>query len=91
MLVKILGGIDLIAAFSFLTFIFGFEPFLPLIIFSAGLLFLKSLFIFAGDILSFLDLFSSILLAISIFFLPPMFLLWATAFLLLGKGIVSFI
>jgi len=91
MLVKVLGGIDLISAFVFLMLIFGFDVHIRIILFCAGLLFFKSLFILGGDVLSGIDLFSSIMLIISIFFLPPMFLLWTSSFLLLAKGFVSFL
>ena len=91
MIVKVLGAIDLIAGFTFLIMIFGFEPFLPLILFSAGLLFMKGLFALTGDILSFLDLLSSFTLILSIFLGLPMFWLWTLAFLLFAKAMVSFV
>lgn len=91
-LVKILGAIDIIAAFIFLALIFGISPLFQLILFASGLLFLKAMFIFTGEIpLSIIDLSSSILLILSIFFTLPAILLWIPAFLLLAKGFVSFI
>ena len=51
---------------------------------------LLMIFIFGGDALSFVDLFSSILLFISLLFSLPIVLLWIPAFLLLAKGVVSF-
>lgn len=89
-LVKILGGIDLVAAFVFLMLIFGIQPFLPLLLFSSGLLFAKSFFIFSGDVLSLVDLVASIVLLISIFISLPAVILWFPAFLMLAKGFVSF-
>lgn len=90
-LVKILGAVDMVAAFAFMLMIFGFDPFLSLVLFSSGLLFFKGLFVLTGDVLSFIDLFSSFTLILGLFFSMPMFLLWTFAFLLLGKGLVSFI
>jgi len=91
MLVKILGAIDLVAAFVFLMLVFGLSPIVSLTLFCAGLLLLKGMFIFTGDVLSFLDLFSAVFLILSIFFSLPAVLLWIPAFLLLAKGFVSFI
>lgn len=91
MLVKILGAIDLASAFAFLMMIFGLNVFVPFILFCAGLLFLKGLFVLTGDVLSFIDFVASFTFILSIFFGLPIFLFWVFAFLLLGKGIVSFI
>jgi hypothetical protein len=89
--VKILGGIDLISSFTLLMLIFGIHPFTQLILFCSGLLFLKGLFVFTGDVLSIIDIITSPILIASIFFTLPAFLLWVPAFLLLAKGVVSFI
>ncbi len=91
MIVKVLGGIDVAAAIGFLFIIFGFDLFTPYLLACAGLLFLKGLFILTGNILSILDLFASLMLLLCIFFVPPLILLWIPAFLLLAKGLVSFI
>lgn len=91
MIVKVLGGIDLISAFILLMMIFGFDVHIRIVLFCAGLLFFKSLFILGGDVLSAIDLFSSTILVLSIFFTLPVFLLWTPAFLLLAKGFVSFL
>lgn len=91
MLVKILGAIDLISAFAFLLLIFGVHPFLQLMLFCSGLLFLKGLFVLTGDVLSVIDLLSSVLILLSLFLTLPSLFLWVPAFLLLAKGIVSFI
>ena len=77
-LVKILGGIDLIVAFTLLAIIFGATPPTTLLLFSAGLLLVKGLFIFTGDVLSLVDIFSSVILFISIFFTPFSILLWSS-------------
>jgi len=90
-LVKILGAIDLVAAFIFLSLIFGTNVMIQLLFFSAGLLFVKGLFALGGDVLSFLDLFSAMVLVVSIFWVPPSIFLWIPAFLLLAKGVVSFV
>jgi hypothetical protein len=91
MLVKILGAIDLASAIAFLMLIFGMNVFTQYLLFCAGLLFLKGLFVFTGDILSGVDIISSLFLILSIFFTLPAILLWIPAFLLLAKGVVSFI
>ncbi|MDP4039115.1 MAG: hypothetical protein Q8P57_00865 [Candidatus Pacearchaeota archaeon] len=90
MLVKILGIIDFVASILLLMMTFGLEPFIPLMLFSAGLLLLKGMFIFTGDVLSVIDLISGGVLIIAIFFSIPSFLLWTPAFLLMAKGFVSF-
>ncbi|MBI5804251.1 hypothetical protein HY450_03340 [Candidatus Pacearchaeota archaeon] len=90
-LVKILGGIDLGSAIVLLMITFGFGvPSLYLIFFSL-LLFVKSLFVFSKDLLSLLDFFASMTLLFEIFFAVPIFLVWSFSFLLLAKGIVSFL
>lgn len=91
MILKVLGGVDLTSALVFLMLIFGFDVYLQFLLFCAGLLFLKGMFVFTGDVLSVIDLFASAILLLSIFFSLPVFLLWAPAFLLLAKGFVSFI
>ena len=90
MIVKVLGVVDIIAALSFLMLIFGIHPFIQIILFSSGLLFMKGMFILTGDVLSVIDLFSSLMLILSIFFTLPAVLIWIPAFLLLAKGFVSF-
>lgn len=90
-LVKILGFIDFIAAIILLCMIFSLDLPLQLILFSGGLLFLKSLFILKGDFLSIVDLVASITLFISIFFSPWIFLLWALSLFLMSKSLASFL
>jgi|TARA_Y100000310_G_C20618942_1_gene782204 hypothetical protein len=91
MIIKILGFIDLSAAFAFLMLTFGMDVFFQFLLFCSGLLFMKGLFVFTGDILSGIDLVAAMLLIISIFFTLPSIILWIPAFLLLAKGFVSFI
>jgi hypothetical protein len=92
MLVKILGCIDLVASLTFLVIIFGVNPWIQLILFCAGLLLLKGLMIITGEIpLSIIDLFSCLMLILSIFVILPAVLLWIPAFLLMAKGVVSFL
>ncbi len=91
MLVKILGGIDLASAAAFLMLTFSMAVPSQYLFFCGGLLFLKSLFILGGDLLSFVDLFSSICLLLAIFFILPTIFLWTSAFLLLAKGVASFV
>ena len=91
MLVKVLGGIDLVSALALLLLIFGYDVHFRFLLFCAGLLFMKGLFILTGDVLSGIDLFSSIVLILSIFWILPSFMLWIPGFLLLSKGFVSFL
>lgn len=91
MIVKVLGGIDLFAAFMFLSLIFGTNPPAQFLLFPALLLFVKGMFILSGDILSIFDIYSSILLLLAIFVTPFAILLWISAFFLLSKGVVSFL
>jgi len=91
MLIKVLGTIDLVSALAFLLLIFGYDVYTRVLLFSAGLLFLKGLFVLTGDVLSGIDLFSASILILAIFFSPFIFLLWVSAFLLLAKGFVSFV
>lgn len=91
MLVKVLGAIDLVSSIVFLMAIFGFDTNVRIVLFCAGLLFLKGLFILGGDVLSAIDIFSAVILILSIFFAPPAFLLWIPSFFLLAKGFVSFL
>jgi len=91
LVLKVLGSIDLVSALAFLLLIFGFDVHFRFILFCAGLLLLKGFFIITGDVLSVIDVFSSFMLILSIFFMPPVFLLWIPAFLLLAKGFVSFL
>ncbi|MDO8564309.1 MAG: hypothetical protein Q7R87_04830 [Nanoarchaeota archaeon] len=89
--VKILGGMDLAASFAFLMLIFGMNVPLQYTLFCAGLLLMKGMFILTGDVLSGFDIIASICLLISIIFALPTVILWTGAFLLLAKGLVSFI
>lgn len=88
---KILGAIDIFSSLVTLMFIFGIHPFTPLILFCAGLLFTKGLFVITGDVLSLFDLISALVLILSIFFTIPAIILWTSSFLLIAKGFVSFI
>jgi hypothetical protein len=90
-LVKVLGGLDLLAALVFLMLTFGFDVQMRFLLFFAGLLFVKGLFVFSGDVLSVVDLFSALMLILTVFFTLPAILLWIPAFLLIAKGFVSFI
>jgi len=89
--VKILGALDLTVAIAFLLLIFGVHPWLQFILFCAGLILLKGLFILSGDVLSVIDIFAAVLLVISLFATLPSVLLWIPALLLIAKGFVSFI
>jgi len=90
-LVKILGGIDCLSAAVFLCMIFGIEPWLRITLFCAGLLLMKGLFVLTGDVLSVIDIFASIILLLSLAFTISTTFLWIPAFLLLAKGLVSFL
>ncbi|MBM3230092.1 hypothetical protein FJZ22_00345 [Candidatus Pacearchaeota archaeon] len=86
LILKLLGGIDLIGAGLFILLVFGVTPFLQLTLFSAGLLLLKSMFILTGDPLSIVDFLAGILLLLSLFYALPTLLVWTPALLLLAKG-----
>jgi len=90
-IIRILGAIDLLSASLFLMLIFGLTPIFQLTLFCAALLMLKGMFILSGEPLSLIDLCSSLLLILSIFFSLPILLYWIFSFLLLAKGIVSLI
>jgi len=66
MLVKILGFIDIVASVILFSMVFSLVLPLQLVISVAGLLFVKSLFILRGDLLSFVDLIASFTLFIGI-------------------------
>jgi hypothetical protein len=90
-LVKVLGLIDTIASVIFLCIIFSLGVNSQLILGISGLLFMKSLFILKGDLLSVIDLIASITLALNLFFHPFVFLLWFLSLLLMSKGFASFL
>ncbi|MCU0642061.1 MAG: hypothetical protein MUF61_00590 [archaeon] len=91
MLVKVLGGIDLLSALVILSIIAGAHPYFQILLFCSGLLLLKGMFIFTGDILSIFDILCSIFLILSIFFSLPAILLWLAALAMFAKGFVSFL
>lgn len=91
MLVKLLGIIDVVGSITFLMLIFGISPWIQLVLFCAGLLFLKGLFILTGEPLSAIDLCASLTLLVSLFITPWASLLWIISLLLLAKGAVSFL
>lgn len=91
MILKILGLIDLISAVILLMMIFGMKVFASFILFCAVLLLLKGMFVFSGDVLSWIDLLSGIIFIISLFFNVFTFLIWFCALLLFAKGFVSFL
>ena len=90
-LVKILGAIDLVAAFVFLGLIFGSQLPFQFILFPALLLLVKGLFVISGDVLSAIDVFAALILFVSISFSVFSILLWIPAFLLLAKGVISIV
>ena len=90
-LVKILGVLDLIGAIIYLVQVFGIKVPYMAVLFIALLLFLKGLFVLKGEfVLSFIDLFAGIFLILSILFSLPIFILWIMSFLMIAKGVVSF-
>jgi len=91
MLVKILGFIDIVASVILFSMVFSLVLPLQLVISVAGLLFVKSLFILRGDLLSFVDLIASFTLFIGIFITPLTFILWFLSLLLMSKGVASFL
>lgn len=91
MLVKLLGLIDLAAAGALLGMTFGMSIFLHYVLFCAGLLFIKGLFVLTGDFLSVIDIGASLLLIVSIWFVAPIAFYWIFTLLLLSKGVASFL
>ncbi len=89
--IKILGFLDLLASITLFTLIFGVNLPLQISLFFGGVLFMKSLFLLTGDVLSVFDLISAILFIISIFFMPWTFILWACSLVLMTKGLASFL
>ena len=90
-LLKILGIIDILGALAMLFALFGINVFYIYFLFCAILLLVKSLFLITGDVLSVIDMVSSLVLFLSIFFSLPGFILWLLFFLLVSKGIISFV
>jgi hypothetical protein len=90
MIVKILGLIDLVASITLFSIIFGISLPLQLIMFFGGILFMKSLFLFMGDVLSVFDLLSAIVFFVSFFVQPWTFLIWICSLVLITKGVASF-
>ena len=90
-LVKVLGGIDIISSVVFLLLAFNVTPFLQLILFCSCLLALKGLFVFVGNVLSFFDLIFAIFLILAIFITLPGIMLWIPSLFLMAKGFVSFL
>lgn len=91
LLLKILGGIDLASALAFLMLSFGMNVVGQYLFFCAVLLLVKGLFIFKGEMLSAIDVVASFLLILSIFFTLPTLWLWIPSFLLVAKGLMSFL
>ena len=91
MIVKVLGGIDIVSGIAFLMIIFGYNLSIQFVLFCAGLLFLKGLFIIMGDILSAIDLFAASILFLYIFITLPVILIWIPTFFLIAKGFASFL
>ncbi len=89
MLVKLLGGMDLVAGLAFLLLIFGMIVPSSFLFFSAGFLLVKGS-VFFGDMLSKLDLVAAFILILSAFFVLPTIFLFPFIFLLMVKGTVSF-
>ncbi len=89
-IVKILGLIDLIASITLFSLIFGVNLPLQIIVFLGGILFMKSLFLLTGDILSAFDLISAIVFFVSFFTQPWTFLIWICSLVLMTKGLASF-
>ncbi len=89
-IVKILGLVDLIASIAIFSLIFGISLPLQVILFFGGILFMKSLFLLNGDVLSIFDLLSTIVFFVSFFTQPWTFLIWVCSLVLMTKGIASF-
>ena len=89
MLVRILGLIDICASIVLLAIIFSVPMPIQLLLFFGGLLFVKGLFIFKGDVLSVIDICASVILLVALFFTPWFAILWLFALMLISKGVAS--
>ncbi len=90
-LVKVLGFIDFVASLMLFSKLFSINFPIQFNLLIGGLLFIKSLFILKGDILSGVDLIASLTIFLSIFFNPWIFLLWILSLFLMSKSVASFI
>ena len=90
MIVKIFGLVDLCAALLILALLLGLPPILQLSLFFGGVLFMKSFFLLTGDALSAVDLISSVIIFITLFFTPWAWLMWVCSLMLMSKGVASF-
>lgn len=90
MIIKILGLLDIITAFSFWLFaFFGIFP-RSLIIFFAFYLLIKGvIFLMSADIASILDIISAGIIFLSLSFAMPKFIVIITVLFLIQKGLFS--
>ncbi len=89
MIVKILGVLDLLAAFLIFALSFGIGiPHWIIIIFIIILL-AKGAFIFTGSIASVFDILAGVILIFGLFFALPQWIFFIPGILVLQKGILS--
>lgn len=91
MIVKILGGIDVISAVIFLALGLKMNLFYYFLFLFGVLLILKGFFIITGNLFSLFDFFAGIILILSIFYQFPILFLLIISCLLFAKGMASFI
>jgi len=91
MLVKILGVLDLMAAFLIFVLSFGFHPPELLVTFFVVILLLKGGFILTGSIASGFDLLGALVLFLSLYYSLPQIAFFIPGLLILQKGFLSFV
>ena len=91
MLVKLFGLFDLIGAIILLLLIWNFSVPNPIIIFFGIFILIKGIiFMITKDIASIIDIYTGIILLLILRYNPPSIYLIVGCFLLLQKGIISF-
>jgi hypothetical protein len=92
MIIKILGLLDILSAFSFWLFaFFGFPPKSLIMLFAFYLLVKGVIFLISADIASILDIISAGIIFLSFSFALPKFLVILVTLFLIQKGIFSLI
>ena len=91
MLVKLLGGIDLVCGITFLLLVVQVDVYTRILLLCAMFLFMKGLLVFTGDVLSGVDIVASLLLLSAVIFSIPVLVLWIFALALFAKGGASFL
>lgn len=90
MIVKILGGLDIVVALMLLIAGFGFKlPFIVIVFF--GLLLLVKGLLFVTTLASWFDILGALVLFLSLLFVFPSWIFFIPCLLIFQKGILSFL